>query len=292
MDMRSQASVDVERRQEAERIYCLFQNAYRTGDSTELKGIDDPLAVCFVCLLETEPYALRSSSKSISHDSWWPSVRDYLCSAEDDVVAKEFKLYLLGAFHAAGNFSDFNKVSDALAFFDQSAALGCHEAINEIAYFCQEKDPLRAVALFRHAAEDGDCPAAWVNLARCFQEGIGGVEIDEKLSLLYLSRSGAIGLHSLALCFEAGLGTETDWVQAAVLYRQAIDKLNCSESMFRLHIMCERGGHGLQRDLEQATQWLDAAASRGHLDAKKKRDSLIDDMFGCLHLNCSCKALL
>ncbi|XP_001603280.1 DAP3-binding cell death enhancer 1 [Nasonia vitripennis] len=80
--------------------------------------------------------------------------------------------------------------------------------------------------------------------------------------------SSTASMFNLALCYELGLGTSTDYAKAVKYYKRAADKGH-ADAMYNLGIYHAQGKGGLRTNLDTARQLFTEAAKKGQTQALK-----------------------
>ena len=133
-----------------------------------------------------------------------------------------------------------------------------------------EKDPAKAVELYRIVAETGNVWAKY-QLAESYRKG-EGIEKDPARAVeLYriAAETGNVwAKYQLAESYRKGEGVEKDPAKAVELYRLAAAAGNA----WAQYGLAEsyRKGEGVEKDMEQAGEWYRKAAQQGHDNAKKR----------------------
>jgi tetratricopeptide (TPR) repeat protein len=270
--------------------YC---NLFRYGHVDEtlkiLESMKHPIAKILQILLRTPLYSLRTEIEVT--ESIRSEIKLYLNLLSEwrnsDFATKD-ELYIVAACQNS-SLIPATSTQDTIDIYERSANLGSYLAMNDLGYLIQSSNPERAFKFFESAAKEGNVPMAYINMGYCYQEGIG-TQKDDSLSKTLYELSGVIGLNNLATCFELGIGCSIDYARAAELFQKSTE-MGVVDSMYSLSILYSKGGYGLAKNVEESIRYLDMAASRGHEEAIRKRDSLFDDFF-CVHMGCSCKTML
>ena len=132
-----------------------------------------------------------------------------------------------------------------------------------------QKDPARAAALYRQAADGGNADADFM-LAQLYQFGVDGTEKDpgEAATLYREAASGgnANANYGLAQLYFEGQGVPRDPQRGVELLRSAAEAGN-PQAAQNLGALYEAGNH-LPRDQREAARWFEAAANAGVASAQ------------------------
>ena len=118
---------------------------------------------------------------------------------------------------------------DALVWFKRSAAEDCPEALYRLGTMNlngigMDKDPELAAELFSRGAQF-DHPKSQYELGMLFLKKDGPIAKDEKAAFFWFNRAASKGdsaaQRQLAVCYENGVGCDTDLEKALSLYREA-----------------------------------------------------------------------
>jgi hypothetical protein len=171
-------------------------------------------------------------------------------------------------------------VKRAFAFASYGAALGCahSKGMLGLCYVYGEgadEDEARGLALGRESEAAGSCFGQYV-VGRCYDEGIGGVALDDAEAVRLYRLAAAQGhldaQFRLGIMFEYGLGVAQDKAEAIRWYHLAaeqghVDAQYCLGDMFD-------HGRGVAQDKAEAIRWYRLAAEQGHAVAQKRLDAL------------------
>ena len=156
----------------------------------------------------------------------------------------------------------------AVGLFRLAAEQGYARAQNGFGY-CYEmghgvsKDYTEAVKWYRLAAEQG---YAWaqINLGYCYHEG-EGVSKDYteavKWYRLAAEQGYALAQHNLGVCYDEGQGVPQDYNEAVKWYRLAAEQ---GDALAQTNLgYCYDMGHGVAKDMKEAVEWYQKAARQG-----------------------------
>lgn len=132
------------------------------------------------------------------------------------------------------------------------------------------KDEKLAADWYLKAAQAGHGVAQF-NIATFYWKG-RGIEKNQAEAIRWwgeASKNGVLNAtNNLAVCYRDGLGIEKDPAKAKGLFIEAATK-NFADAQYNLAVMYEREGNR-----NDALRWYEKAASRGHVLAKKRFESL------------------
>ena len=119
------------------------------------------------------------------------------------------------------------------------------------------------------AASDYGRPEAQLEVARCYQNGIG-VEKNAENAVVWYKKAAEQGNAeaqcALGTCYDDGIGTEKNEDEAVKLYKSAAEQ-ECPEAQYKLG-RCYFFGVGVERDENKAVEWYFKAAEQGNAEAQ------------------------
>lgn len=123
---------------------------------------------------------------------------------------------------------------------------------------------------FKTAAEQ-DCAEAQYYLARCYYDGIGGIEQNDGLAFEWFKKAAEQNVseaqYSLALCYFEGRGIEQNDVLAFEWFNKAAEQ-DVAEAQYEL-AGCYLEGRGVEQSYRYAIEWYEKAAKQGYDEAKQ-----------------------
>lgn len=161
----------------------------------------------------------------------------------------------------------------ALEYIRRAAGLGDGLAQLKLGDYCllgfdtQQEDPAQALTWYTQAADCG-LPAALLRLGDYYLYDYGQSGEKPKAFAYYReAASKGICNEGLGLCYELGIGTPQDAVEAFNAYRQAAED-GVPQAMYRLGL-CYANGYGIVQNDKEARRWLRQAADAGSEAALK-----------------------
>ena len=166
--------------------------------------------------------------------------------------------------------ADLDSVSDAdiNAIADNELEKVSPTAVKYLNLIITPKDPVKAVAWYRKAAEQGHAGAQY-SLGQMYDNGEGVPEDDVQALEWYrkaAEQGNAGAQYDLGRMYDNGEGVPKDAVQAVAWYRKAAEQGNAG-AQFNLGWMY-RNGEGVPKDNVQAAEWYRKAAEQGNADAQ------------------------
>lgn len=139
-----------------------------------------------------------------------------------------------------------------------------------------ERDPGKAVELYRQAAEGG-LAAAQAMLGALYARGRGGIEQDYAQAAQWYRKAADQGLSiaqvNLGYMYSIGQGVDEDHRQAVDWYRKAADQGNII-AQYNLGEIYREGRPGIPEDHAAALNWYRSAAEHGYPKAQASLGSM------------------
>jgi len=129
-------------------------------------------------------------------------------------------------------------------------------------------------------AGSADHPQATHQLATFYAQGVGGLEVDQKLALDLYYRTAALNFpeshYEIGIYYKNGLGvvknqlTAVKWFQGGAILGSENAQVALGDLYWR--------GEGVERDTDQAMQWYLSGAEQGHQLGKQKLENAYQEL--------------
>lgn len=212
----------------------------------------------------------------INADDWESAVallQDGAAKGDGDCICLLGELYL----HGVGVMEDSER---AISLFKKALNMGNpHAAQNLGSLFGEGKDdvPVDEQKSFYYFSKGAELnfPLSMGSLAYCYLWGVGTNEDNDKAFSygLQAAKLGDLnGMITTALCYDDGLGTPQDPYSAAHWYREALQREEKPQLMYRLSICLADpfevfNIRASQEMLEESYHWASKAVETGHIEA-------------------------
>lgn len=178
------------------------------------------------------------------------------------------------------------KYGKAIKYFEQASDLGLHQAMYNLGV-CYEmgqgvqQNPEQAFHYYIEAGKLGNS-AALYNVAICYREGIG-VLADEHECLKYMSQASDLGIKEAQTFMGNYYGSHDEYDKAAVMFQKAVDQKHSDAEYFLG--LCYEHGLGVESNADRAAELFGNAASSGNAEAAYRLAIFYEHGLGGLEVN-------